>query len=133
MHLGGEAVGHVAGRGKPAGRIKQIADGLLDGREFQSFDRPVLVAGDGAVVNEGPMVGLAGNERRGGSDADGSVGGALTIEQLAAFIGDFGDLERGMKAEIDDVEIGGRGKADTLPWPLDGAPWYPIRRQSRSR
>ena len=55
---------------------------------------------------------LAGDEGRGGGDANGAVGGALALEQLAAFIGDLGDLERGMKAEVDHVEIGGRGEAD---------------------
>ena len=31
---------------------------------------------------------------------------------LAGFVGDLGDFERGMKAEVDHVEIGGRGEAD---------------------
>ncbi len=55
---------------------------------------------------------LAGDEGRRGGDANGAVGGALAFEQLAAFIGDLGDFERGMKAEVDHVEIGGRGEAD---------------------
>ena len=58
------------------------------------------------------MRGLAGDEGRGGGDANGAVGGALALEQLAAFIGDLGDLERGMKAEVDHIEISGSGKAD---------------------
>ena len=112
MQFGGEAVGHEAGHGKPAGRIEQIADGLLNGGELEPFDGTVFVAGDDAVVNEGPVSGLAVGEGRVGGDADGAVGGALALEQLAGIVGDLGDLERGMEAEGDDVEVGGGGKAD---------------------
>ena len=48
--------------------------------------------------------GLALGEGRGWGDADGAVGGALAGEELAGLVGDFGDLERGMKAEVDHLE-----------------------------
>ena len=112
MHLGGEAVGHVAGGGKPAGGIEQIGDGLLDGGELEAFDGAVFVAGDDAFVFKGPVGGLAGDEGRGRCDADGAVGEALAGEQLAGFVGDLGDLERGMKAEADLVGVLGRGEGD---------------------
>jgi hypothetical protein len=110
--FGGEAVGHVAGGGEPARGIEQVADGFLDGGELEAFDRAVFVAGDDAVVDEGPVGRLAGNEGRAGGNADGAVGGALAFEQFAGIVGDFGDFERGMKAEVDHVEVGGRGKGD---------------------
>ena len=111
-NLGGEAVGHEAGHGKPAGRIEQVADGLLDGGELEAFDGAVFVAGDDAVVDEGPVDGLAVDEGRVCGDADGAVGGALALEEFAGVVGDFGDFERGMEAEGDDVEVGGRGEGD---------------------
>ena len=95
VHLGRESIGHVAGHRKPARGIQQVADGLLNGREFQSLNRSVLVAGDGAVVNESPVLSLALNKGGGGGDADGPVGGPLAIEQLALFIGDLGTLSAG--------------------------------------
>ncbi len=52
------------------------------------------------------------HERRVGGHADGAVGRALGFEQFAGVVGDFGDLERGMEAEVDHVEVGRRGKAD---------------------
>ena len=58
------------------------------------------------------MHGLAGNQGRVGSDADRAVGGAFAIEQLAAFIVILSDLERGVKAKGDHVEIGGGREAD---------------------
>ena len=64
VHLGGEAVGEVAGGGKPARGIEQVGDGLLDGGELDAFDGAVFIAGDGAVVDEGPVDGLAGDEGR---------------------------------------------------------------------
>ena len=62
MDFGGEAVGHEAGGGKPAGGVEQVADGFLDGGELEAFDGAVFVAGDGAVVDEGPVGGLAVDE-----------------------------------------------------------------------
>jgi len=112
VQFGGEAVGHEACGGEPAGRIKQVADGFLDGREFEAFDRAVFVASDDAVVDEGPVGRLAVNERRAGGNADGAVGGALGFKQFAGIVGNFGDFERGMEAECDHVEVGGRGKGD---------------------
>ncbi len=64
VHLGGEAVGHVAGAGKPARGIEQVSDGLLDGGQLQSFNGAVFAAGDGAVVFKCPASWLAGDERR---------------------------------------------------------------------
>ena len=58
------------------------------------------------------MGGLAVDEGRVGGDADGAVGRALAFEQLAGVVGDFGDFERGMEAEGDDIEVCGGGKAD---------------------
>ena len=63
VDLGGEAIGHEAGGGKPARGVEQVGDGLLDGGELQAFDGAVFAAGDGAVVFEGPMSGLAGRRR----------------------------------------------------------------------
>ena len=85
MHLGGEAVGHVAGGGEPARGVKQIADGLLNGGQLEAFDGSVFVAGDGAVVDEGPVAGLAGDEWSSRGDANGAVGGTLAIEQSCRF------------------------------------------------
>ena len=59
VDFGGEAVGQVAGGGKPARGIEQVGDGLLDGCELQAFDRAVFVTGDGAFVFECPTRGLA--------------------------------------------------------------------------
>jgi hypothetical protein len=112
VQFGGEAVGHEAGGGEPAGGIKQVADGFLDGGELEPFDRAVFVASDDAVVDEGPVGRLAVNEGRAGGNADGAVCGALGFEQFAGIVGDFGDFERGMEAEGDHVEVGGRGKGD---------------------
>ncbi len=112
VHLGGEAIGHEAGGGEPARGIEQIGDGLLDRGELEAFDRAVFIAGDDAFVVEGPVVGLAGGEGLGGSDANGAVGEALAGEQFAGIVGDLGDLESGMKAEADLVGAFGRGEGD---------------------
>ncbi len=129
MDFGGEAVGHVAGGGEPARGIEQIGDGLLDGGELEAFDGAVFIAGDGAVVVEGPVVGLAGDEGRGGRDADGAVGGALAGEQLAGVVGDFGDFERGMEAEADHLGVFGRGEGDGGLWRRDDGWWCRARRR----
>jgi hypothetical protein len=60
-----ETIGHVAGGGEPARGVEQVSDGLLDGGELEALDGAVFIAGDGAFVNEGPVV-LAGGERFGG-------------------------------------------------------------------
>jgi hypothetical protein len=52
--------------GEPAAGIEQVGDGFLDGGQLEAFDGAVFIAGDGAVVVEGPMVGLAGGEGRRG-------------------------------------------------------------------
>ena len=112
VHLGGEAIGHKAGGWEPASGVKEITDGLLNGGQLEALDGSVFIAGDGAVVDEGPAAGLAGGECNSRGDANGAVGGTLAIERLAVFVGDFGDFERGMKAERDDVKIGWRDEAD---------------------
>ena len=91
----------IAGGGEPARRIEQIGNGLLNRGELEAFDGAVFIAGDGAFVLEGPVVGLAVGEGRGGSDANGAVGGALAGEKFAGVVGDLGDLEGGMKAKAD--------------------------------
>ena len=112
VQFGGEAVGEVAGHGKPARWIKEVGDGFLDGGELEPFFRTVFIAGNGALVGECPAGGVAFDEGRGGGDADGSVGGAVAGEQLACFVGDFGELERWVKTEVDDIGILRRGESD---------------------
>ena len=34
------------------------------------------------------------------------------VEEFAGFVGDLGDLERGVEAEVDHIEAGGRGEGD---------------------
>ena len=103
MDFGCEAISQIAGGGKPARGIEQVGDGLLDGGEFQAFDRTVFVPGDGAFVFEGPMGGLAGDERSGWRDADGSVGGTFAGEHFSGRIGDLIDLQSGMETEADHL------------------------------
>ena len=105
MHFGTEAVGHKAGRGEPARGVKQVADGFLNGGELEAFNGTVFVAGDNAVVDEGPVHGLRVNEGRVCGDADGAVSSALGLKHLAGVVGDLGDLERGMKAECNHVKV----------------------------
>jgi hypothetical protein len=112
VQLRGEAIGHEAGGGEPACRVEQICDRLLNRSELEAFDRAVLIAGDNAFVVECPVVGLASGEGFGGGDANGAVGETLTGEQLAGVVGNFVDLESGMKAEADLVGAFGRGEGD---------------------
>ena len=112
VDFGGEAVGQVAGGGKPARGVEQIGDRLLDGCQLQAFDGAVFAAGDDAVVFECPMSGLAGDEGGGWRDADGAVGRALAGENLAGVIGDLVDLQGGMEAEADHLGVFRRGEGD---------------------
>ena len=121
VDLRGEAIGHVAGGGEPARGIEQVGDGLLDGGQLEAFDGAVFVAGDDALVVEGPVDGLSGGEGLGRRDADGAVGEPFAGEQLAGIVGDLGDLERGMKAEADFVGVFGRGEGDLGLWRRCGA------------
>ena len=112
VDLRSEAVSHVSGRGKPARGIKEVGDGLLDGRQLQTFDGAIFAAGDGAVVFKLPMSGLAGDERSRRCDADGSVGRALASKDLAGIVGDLVDLQRGMKTEADHLGVFRCGESD---------------------
>ena len=55
VDLRGEAVSEVAGRWGTSARVEQIGDGLLNGGQLEAFNGAVFVAGDGAVVLEGPV------------------------------------------------------------------------------
>ena len=104
VHLGGEPVGEVARHRKPAGRVEQVGDRLLDRGQLQALNGAVFIAGNHTLVHEGPVVDRSFHKGRQRRNADGAVGGALAGEQLAGFVGDFGDLERGMEAEADQLK-----------------------------
>jgi len=112
MHLGGEAVGQVAGHGKPARRIEQVSNRLLNRGQLEPLDRAVLVAGNRALVLERPVRYLALGNGRGRGYADGPVRRPLAGEQLPGLIRNPGDLQRRMKAEVDHLGVLRRGKAD---------------------
>ena len=51
------------------------------------------------------FTGWPGDEGRAGGNADGAVGGALAVKHLARVIGDLGNLQGGMKAEVHHFKI----------------------------
>jgi len=58
------------------------------------------------------MVGLGGDEGRGGSDADGAVGAAFAGEDFAGVVCDASDFEGGVEAEADHFKGWRRGEGN---------------------
>jgi len=112
MDVGGEAIGQVPGHGKPAACIEQVADGIANLRQFQTFDGAAGIAFEHAVIGKDIGVLLALYQGRWRRDDDGGVGPALAGERLIGCVGNLFDLERTVQIENRRIGIIERRKGD---------------------